>query len=99
VLNRGDDCLFEIPQALGSTLNRRNPFFDPIHLPVDGLHDLTDLPGNDGQVMAEGNKLHAGRLQELLSLASCTTNLQNNRDENNRNNNDSGRNHSDTDCL
>ena len=49
--------------------------------------------------MTERNKLHAGCLQEFLSLASRTTNLQNDRDENNRNNNDSGRNDSDTDRL
>jgi hypothetical protein len=66
---------------------------------MDGLQDITDLPRNDRQVMTQGNKLHAGCLQEFLSLASRATNLQNSRNENNRNNNDRGRNDSDTDSL
>jgi hypothetical protein len=66
---------------------------------MDGLQDITDLPGNDCRVMTERDKLHADCLQEFLSLASRSTNLQNNRDENNRNNNDSGRNDGDTDSL
>ncbi len=55
--------------------------FDPIDLPMNGLHDSFDIPRNQTNVATDRSNLEAYGIDQFLCLMGCPTDLEKDRDQ------------------
>jgi hypothetical protein len=95
------DPAFDLPLEFFHTdrhvMDRFNSILDPIDLPMNGLHDVFDIPRNQNNVATDRSNLEADGIDPFLCFMGCPTDPEKNRDEEDEDQNQDCRNDGNTD--